>query len=121
MTPAQTARAEELITRHLTMSGQTLDALHKAGLNDEMRVCLEFLFVAPTEPKALALLGHLETNDCLNLSVKKSGGVFSRKWLVTGQTHPTPLNVQVIAQWLPWIVVQGIAHDCEFDGWGAEV
>jgi hypothetical protein len=43
------------------------------------------------------------------------------RWLVTGLTYPTPLNVQVIGQLLPWIVVRGIAHDCEFDGWGAEV
>jgi hypothetical protein len=121
MTPVQTARAEELIARHVTMSGQTLDALRKAGLNDEMRVSLEFLFVAPTEPKAVALMRHLETNDCLNLTLEKIGTFLSRKWLVKGQTHPTPLNVQLIAQWLPWIVVQGMVHDCEFDGWGAEV
>jgi hypothetical protein len=41
--------------------------------------------------------------------------------MVVGKTHPTAVTAHVLSQGVPWIVVQGIIHDCEFDGWGAQV
>ena len=121
MTPVQEAQAQELIKKHLTLSGQTLDALRRAGLTEEQQVPIEFFFIAPNEKVAKALASHLEESDCLNLSCEKTGGLLSRKWRLSGQTYPTQIDVQVLAQWLPWIVVQGASYDCQFDGWGAEV
>jgi hypothetical protein len=121
MTPAQEVRARELIDKQVVMSGQTLDALRKAGLTDEQEVQLDFFFDAPNEKSARALAEHLQANDCLDVRCETSGGFLSRKWIVTGKSHPTPVTVQVLAEWIPWIVVQGISHGCEFDGWGATV
>ena len=121
MTEEQQAKAEVIIDRQITMSGQTLDALRKAGLKDEMELQLDFFFAAPNEKAGHSLVAHLGSNDCLDVSLEKSGGFLTRKFTVRGKTHPTQVNVQVLAQWIPWIVVQGITYGCEFDGWGTEV
>jgi hypothetical protein len=121
MTPAQESRAKQLIEKQVAMSGQTLDALKRAGLTGDKEIQLDFFFAAPNEKSARVLVEHLKSNDCLNVSVERTGSFISRKWVVRGQTHPTQVTAQVLAQWLPWMVVQGITHGCEFDGWGAEV
>jgi hypothetical protein len=121
MTPEQKARAQRIIERQLEMSGATLDALRRAGLTDEREIQLEFFFDASSEASGRALVAHLSKNDCLDLKLERSGGFLSRKFSVAGKTHPTVVTAEVLAQWIPWIVVQGVTHDCEFDGWGAEV
>jgi hypothetical protein len=121
MTPEQESKARRIIQRQLEMSGATLDALRRAGLSDAREVQLEFFFNARSEAAARALIAHLSINDCLDLKVERSGGFLSRKFSVSGKTHPTAVTVQILAQWIPWIVVQGATYDCEFDGWGAEV
>jgi len=121
MTSVQEARAQQLIDKHIVMSGITLETLQKAGLTEDKQIPIEFFFAAPNERAAKNLIANLEENDCLNLSSEKSGGLFSRKWSVKGQTYPTKIDIQVLSQWLPWIIVKGISLDCEFDGWGAEI
>jgi len=121
MTSAQTSRAKHLVDKQIAMSGQTLDALHDAGLPDDTVVQLDFSFIAPNTKAAEALVAHLQANDCLDLAYERTGGFLSRKCVVSGKTHPTQVNTQVLAEWLPWMVAQGILYDCEFDGWGAEV
>jgi hypothetical protein len=121
MTPEQEAKAQRIIERQLEMSGATLDALRRAGLSDEREVQIEFFFDVRSEVSGKALIAHLAENDCLDLKLERSGGFLSRKFSVVGKTHPTVVTVQVLAQWIPWIVVQGVIHDSEFDGWGAQV
>jgi hypothetical protein len=121
MTPEQEIKAQRIIERQLEMSGATLDALRRAGLTDQTEVQLQFFFAARNEASGQALVAHLAKNDCLDLKLEKSGGFLSRRFSVAGKTHPTVVTTQVLAIWIPWIVVQGITHDCEFDGWGAEV
>ncbi len=121
MTPEQESKARRIIEHQLEMSGATLDALGRAGLTDEREIQIEFFFNARSEAAARALTAHLANNDCVDLKVERSGGFLSRTFSVSGKTHPTAVTVQILAQWIPWIVVQGAIHDCEFDGWGAEV
>jgi hypothetical protein len=121
MSPEQKSKAQRIIERQLEMSGGTLDALHRAGLKHDREIQIEFFFNAPNQASADALVSHLEKNDCLDLKLEWSGGFLSRKFSVAGKTHPTVVTVEVLAQWIPWMVIQGVTHDCEFDGWGAEV
>ena len=121
MTPEQESKARRIIEQQLEMSGATLDALRRAGLADDREIQIEFFFNARNEAAARALSAHLADNDCLDLKVERSGGFLSRTFSVTGKTHPTAVTSQILAQWIPWIVVQGATHDCDFDGWGAEV
>ena len=121
MTPEQKDKAQRIIERQLEVSGATLEALRQAGLTDEREVQLDFFFHAGSEASGQALVAHLTNNDCLDLKLEQSGGFLSRKFSVAGKTYPTVVTAQVLAQWIPWIVLQGVTHDCEFDGWGAEV
>ncbi|MBA5635511.1 hypothetical protein H3H37_00310 [Duganella sp. LX20W] len=121
MTPKQRLRAAEVIATQMAMNSLTIEALRNAGLSESREVQIDFLFVAPDEVKANALAAHLSANDCLSVLVRRNGSFFSRKYLVEGKTYPTLVNERVLAEWLPWIVVQGAVLDCEFDGWGTEV
>ncbi|MBN8542327.1 MAG: ribonuclease E inhibitor RraB [Deltaproteobacteria bacterium] len=121
MTEKQESKAKEIAARHLLMSNETLKAIRDAGLASDRSVQLDFYFNAPNEKSAQKLVKNLEANDCLNLMVEKSGSIFSRKFRVHGKTHPTEVTEQILEAWIPWIVVQGAACECEFDGWGIEV
>jgi hypothetical protein len=121
MTPEQKEEADRITKRQLELSGATLDALRRAGLTDEKEVQIDFFFDAPDMASAKALSNHLAANDCLDLRVDRSGSFLSRKFTVVGKTYATVVTPQVLAQWLSWMVVHGIIHGCEFDGWGAEV
>lgn len=67
------------------------------------------------------LAESLESKDCLSLSTERAPGFFSRKYVVSGKTYPTAVTAEILAQWIPWMVVQGLAHNCEFDGFGAAI
>ena len=121
MTPSQKQRVESLIAKQLTMSQSTLEAMRHSGLRQDQEVQLDFSFYAPNEKAARSLEAYLKQNDCLSVSVKRDGRLLSRKYVVEGKTHPTLVNTEVLSQWLPWIIVQGITCDCEFDGFGAEI
>jgi hypothetical protein len=121
MTPNQESQARDIIARQLPMSGQTLDALRRAGLRDDTMLKLDFWFNAPSVGAAKSLAAHLADNGCLEMGFEKAAGFFSGKYTVKGKTQDTQVTVQILGEWLPWIVVQGIIHDCEFDGWGAEI
>jgi hypothetical protein len=121
MTPKQEKRAQRLIDQQLSMAAVTLVTMRESGLTQDREIQLDFFFDAPNEEAAKALSAHLESMDCLSLSIKRTGGFFARKWVVRGKTYSTVVTAEILAQWIPWIVVQGLAHDCVFDGWGAEV
>jgi len=121
MTPKQEKRAQRIIDQQLSMAAVTLVAMREAGLEEDREVQLDFSFDAPNEQAAKALTAHLESMDCLSLSTERAGGFLARKYVVRGKTHPTAVTAEILAQWIPWIVVQGVAHNCVFDGWGAEL
>ena len=40
---------------------------------------------------------------------------------VSGTTQPTTVDLDVLNQWVGWMVAAGAEYGgCEFDGWGAE-
>jgi len=80
MTPDQKLRAEEMLTQQMAMNPVTLEALRNAGLVEGNEVQLDFLFWAPNESKANALAAHLTTNDCLSVTVRRSGSFFPERF-----------------------------------------
>jgi Regulator of ribonuclease activity B len=117
----QRSRATAILARQVAMNRQTFAALQQAGLKPQSEVQLDFTFVAPDEERALALRSLLEQNDCIGVSAQKRPGLFSKKYTVTGKSAPTNLTIEVLDQWVQWMVVQGLELDCEFDGWGTSV
>ena len=121
MNEEQERRAQLIVERQLDLAIDTLAAMRTAGLTADSVVVLEFSFVAPSRICAESLRHHLEDNDCTDVEVLKSPGLFSRRYFVTGKSLPTKVDTDVLSQWIPWMVVQGVLHDCEFDGFGTEV
>jgi hypothetical protein len=121
MTSKQEKRAFAIIEQQLSMAVVTLEEMHKAGLTDDREIQLDFFFDAPNDASAKALAAHLEGLECLSLDTHRAPGSLAGKYVVCGKTHPTAVTWEVLKEWIPWIVVQGICHNCEFDGWGAAV
>jgi hypothetical protein len=115
----QQERVIAIISSQLAMNPQTLAALLDAGLRPDDEVHLDFVFLAPDEKRAVVLKSHLEQSDCLDVTVQKRGGLLSRSFEVTGRSLPTTVSVELLDEWVKWMVVQGMERDCEFDGWGA--
>src|SRR5271165_63596 len=103
------------------MAAVTLVEMRRSGLAPDREVQLDFFFDAPSEEAALALAARLESMDCLSLSTGTAAGIRTRKYVVSGKSYPTVVTAEILAQWIPWMVFQGMAHDCEFDGFGAEI
>jgi regulator of RNase E activity RraB len=118
---AQTSRAAAIIAKQLAMNAQSLSALQQAGLKPDTVVQLDFTFVAPSRDAGAALKAHLEENDCLDVELRKRPGLFSRKADVVGKSQPTTVDAEILDQWVRWMVVQGVSHGCDFDGWGTFV
>ena len=120
MTPEQRERAQRDIEMHLRMAEETLAAMRSAGLNEDEEVQLDFSFYARREDCASALVSHLERNECLAMRMRRVRR-FPSRFLIEGKSYPTVVTWEVLSRWLPWMIVQGIVRDCEFDGFGAEI
>lgn len=121
MAPIDDKRAQRIINQQLAMAIVTLGAMRQAGLMPDREIQLDFSFNAPHEEAAKALAKDLASKDCLSLSVERAGRFLSRKHTVSGKSHPTVVTAEILDQWIRWMVVQGLAHNCEFDGFGAEI
>ena len=114
----QRRRVDDILAVQIAMNRQTYAMLQESGLQDDTVVRLDFTFVAPDRSTATALKSFLDKNDCVTVEVVPgSAGEFE----VTGQSLPTTLTLDLLDQWVSWMVEQGVARDCEFDGWGALV
>jgi hypothetical protein len=121
MNGEQLRQAATIAAKQVAMNKETLAALRRAGLKADAVVHLEFVFLAADEKAAGALKSHLEQEDCLDVAVVKQGGLLSRRFQVEGRSHPIALSEGLLSDWVRWMAVQGVLHNCEFDGWGAEV
>jgi hypothetical protein len=121
MTDKQEQMAQSILNHQLALCPSTLEALKRAGMRQDQEVQLDFSFKAKSEAYAKELAAHLEENDCLSVTINRTGNMFSRKYFVEGKTHPTVLNESLLAEWLPWVIVQGASKNCEFDGWGVQL
>jgi hypothetical protein len=121
MNDEQKLRVATIAAKQIAMNKGTLAALRRAGLKADAAVQLDFVFLAPDKRAADSLKSHLEQRDCLDVAVVKKGGLLSRRFLVEGRSHPTALSSDLLSDWVRWMAVQGVLHNCEFDGWGTEV
>lgn len=114
---------DDVLQQQLAMNPKTWAALQDIGVDESSEVKLEFFYVAPGQAEAETLGRFLraETDYDVDVHSMKSGLFSKKSWSVTGWTQPTRLSLEVLDQWVEWMVTAGAEHGgCEFDGWGAE-
>ena len=113
-------RFKEILAKQLDWNKATFARLQELGLTPESQVRLDFFYYAPSEDsaKALAALIESETDYDVTAQYLKEP---TPTWSVTGSTQPTVITLDILDQWVSWMVAAGQRHDCEFDGWGTEI
>ena len=113
---------ESTLSLQLSMNPQTWEALQGCGVDESSELSLEFSYAAPGEEQAEALVAYVraETDYQIDTRSNKKGLLAKRTWMVVGQTQPTRVSLDVLNDWVAWMVATGAQHGgCEFDGWGA--
>src|SRR5689334_7741340 len=105
------------------MNKETWRRLTELGVTTETELRLDFAFRAPSEGAARSLAAVIDEQTDYSVVIDNaSDGLFRKKWSVTGQTQPTKLSLELLDQWVTWMVTAGLQTGrCEFDGWGTEV
>jgi hypothetical protein len=91
---------------------------------DEDELRLGFIYLAPSEVEGTSLLTFLreETDYEVELHRQQTGTSAAATWLVVGATQPTYLTLEVLDEWVEWMVAAGAsAGPCAFDGWTVHV
>jgi hypothetical protein len=112
------------VARQRVMSQDTWWTLQKHGVTENTRLRLDFLYFADNESKAQALVQHLNSETDYHVSVEPAArpvGLFFKRgrWVVRGTTKETAVSLEILIDWVTWMVVAGFKAGCEFDGWGA--
>jgi hypothetical protein len=85
---------------------------------------LGFVYMAPGEDEAHELAGFLgeQTDYEVEVRSQRARRLAKPQWLVLGATRPTAVSLELLNEWVEWMVAAGAAHGpCAFDGWAAQV
>jgi len=111
----------DLLGRQLQMNRQTWAALQAHGVTADSQLRLEFSYNAPGRDAADALVALVRDQTDYDVQTKSAGGFLNRKWRVEGATQSTAISLEVLDQWVTWMVTAGKERGCDFDGWGVSV
>jgi hypothetical protein len=103
------------------MNEQTWQVLQENGVSEETPLALDFSYAAPGRSAAEQLRDFLteETDYAVSVQPQKKG-LLSKTWSVQGTTRPTPVSLDILNDWVRWMVAAGAEKGgCIFDGWGA--
>jgi hypothetical protein len=90
---------------------------------DEMELRLGFIYLAPGEDEAQQLAGFLreQTDYEVDVRAQRKHRRAKPEWLVVGATQPTPVSLELLNEWVEWMVAAGaVEGPCAFDGWAAQ-
>jgi hypothetical protein len=90
---------------------------------DEAELRLGFIYLAPGEDEAQQLAGFLrsETDYEVEVRSQRRRKLAKPEWLVVGATQPTAVSLDLLNDWVEWMVAAGAAKGpCAFDGWAAQ-
>jgi hypothetical protein len=114
---------QDALRHQLAMNPRTWAALNEHGVDESTELRLDFFYVSPgqTEAEALGEFLRRETDYEVSVHNIKKGMLLKKQWIVTGSTQPTAVSLDILDQWVSWMVVAGADNGaCEFDGWGAQ-
>jgi hypothetical protein len=89
----------------------------------EMELRLGFIYLAPGEEEAQQLAGFLreETDYEVEVRSQRARRLAKPEWFVVGATQPTPVSLDLLNEWVEWMVAAGaVEGPCAFDGWAAQ-
>ena len=104
------------LQKQTEMSPMTLTELRKYGVTDDSRLKLEYFFYTNTAEKAASLSAQLTGLGYSSEHGRSAGD--KRLFIVTGWTSELPMTDEAVVSWTRQMVELGVAHDCDFDGWG---
>jgi hypothetical protein len=111
----------EILAKQLLMNRQTWAALQGHGITADSQLRLEFSYNAPSHAAAEALVLLIKQQTDYEIRVEAGGNFIHRKWRVEGATQTTAVSLEILDQWVTWMVTAGKERGCDFDGWGALV
>ncbi len=96
----------------------------RVGDGDELR--LGFIYLAPGEEEGQSLVEFLRAETDYDADVRSrqdgDGDDAELSWFVMGTTQPTPLTIDMLDQWVEWMIAAGAAEGpCAFDSWAAQL
>ncbi|MGF6228211.1 hypothetical protein QFZ27_002166 [Inquilinus ginsengisoli] len=114
---------DAIAAKQLAMNAQTWRILLAQGVTEQTSLKLDFTFTAPTREAADGLISLLkEETDYELRSPQPAGSSREGDWLVSGSTQATTISLEILDQWVIWMIVAGNrGNGCVFDGWGAEI
>jgi hypothetical protein len=121
---------EQLLELQLRTNRDIWATLQERGADSELR--LGFLYVAPGEQEAQALLAFLREETDYDLEARSRprdgesgddhGPDGEAEWVVIGTTQPSPVTLDLLDDWVEWMIAAGAAKGpCAFDGWAAQL
>ena len=113
----------EALAMQLAMNERSWEALQENGVTEGSELRLDFFYVAPGEQQANALAAFIEgeTDYEVRVDSTREGPLRKKSWSVSGSTQNTQVSQEILDRWVSWMVAAGFEHDCDFDGWGAQV
>jgi hypothetical protein len=112
------------LARQLEMNVETWGRLRQHGVTEATALRLDFMYEAPTRGAADKLVQLLRDETDYDVSEPLASGspVPTPKFFVSGTTQSTSVSLDVLNQWVDWMVAAGQqSGGCVFDGWGAQV
>ena len=115
-------RFQRLLAQQLEMNPRTWSALEERGVNARTLLVIEYSFTAPGRREAKALVTVLRARTNFTSEVVAQGPRLKRRWRVVGHTQPATASVEMLNDWVTFMVTLGAKHGgCRFDGWGVKV
>jgi hypothetical protein len=113
---------EQILELQLSRNPEAWARFRDQGVDrDELR--LGFIYLAPDEEAAHSLARFLwkQTDYEVEVHHQPVGDETEPTWLVIGATQPTLLTLELLDEWVQWMVAAGAAEGpCAFDGWAAQ-
>jgi hypothetical protein len=116
---------EQLLELQLRENRDIWARLGERGLGDGTHLRLGFVYLSPGEAEARRVVTYLEQETDYELDARPRGDDEdgeAGEWVVIGTTNPTPVSLDLLDDWVDWMIAAGAAAGpCAFDGWAAQI
>ena len=108
---------DAILDKQLMMTPVTWKTLQSHGVTEETPLVLDLFWFAAGEKSAHALASSLAGQ----VSASPSVGLTKDRWAVEAQYGPQCFTLGSLLDFVKQMCELGFSHQCEFDGWGAQV